>query len=74
MRVGRWKPISRSAPGFGFSSSSSTDIDLHRFTNAVNAAGYVGDIEVEIFNTQIWGEVGDELLELVARRFLAEVV
>lgn len=49
-------------------------IDLRRFTEAVDAAGFIGDIEVEIFNAEVWDAADDGLLDLIARRFLEQVV
>lgn len=44
-------------------------IDLARIRAAVDAAGYAGPIEVEIFNQTIWDQPGDEVLDMVKRRF-----
>jgi sugar phosphate isomerase/epimerase len=49
-------------------------IDLRRLRRAVDAAGYSGPIEVEIFNDTIWGMPGDDVLALVKQRYLAEVL
>ncbi|CAN5692228.1 sugar phosphate isomerase/epimerase [soil metagenome] len=38
-------------------------IELRRFRQAVDAAGYAGVIEVEIFNQEIWNAPGDETLD-----------
>ena len=46
-------------------------IELRRLREAVDAAGYTGPIEVEIFNQQIWDTPGDEVLALVKERFLS---
>lgn len=46
-------------------------IDLRRIRAAVEAAGYTGLIEVEIFNQAIWDAPGDAVLELIAQRYLA---
>lgn len=48
-------------------------IELRRIRAAVDAAGYDGPIEVEIFNQAIWDAPGDEVLELIKRRYLAHV-
>jgi sugar phosphate isomerase/epimerase len=48
-------------------------IELRRLRNAVDAAGYSGPIEVEIFNEAVWNTPHDELIELVQRRFLEHV-
>jgi sugar phosphate isomerase/epimerase len=46
-------------------------IDLRGLRSAVNAAGYTGPIEVEIFNRIIWDSPGDEVLALMKQRYLA---
>ncbi len=48
-------------------------IELRRLRHAVDRAGYTGPIEVEIFNQAIWDRPGDEVLQLMAERFLAHV-
>ncbi len=48
-------------------------IELRRIRAAVEAAGYAGPIEVELFNQEIWGQPGDEVLELMKARYLAHV-
>jgi sugar phosphate isomerase/epimerase len=48
-------------------------IELRRIRSAVDAAGYAGPIEVEIFNQAIWDAPGDETLALMRRRFLEHV-
>jgi sugar phosphate isomerase/epimerase len=48
-------------------------IELRRIRGAVDAAGYDGPIEVEIFNQAIWDAPGDEVLSLMCRRFLEHV-
>ncbi|WP_332661785.1 sugar phosphate isomerase/epimerase family protein [Aeromicrobium sp.] len=45
-------------------------IDFPTFTSAVAAAGYTGDIEVEIFNADIWATPGDEVLARMSQRYL----
>lgn len=45
-------------------------IDLRGLRMAVDAAGYTGAIEVEIFNQAIWQSSGDEVLALMKRRYL----
>jgi sugar phosphate isomerase/epimerase len=44
-------------------------IDLRRLREAVDAAGYTGPIEVEIFNQQVWDTPGDEVLTRIRDRF-----
>ena len=48
-------------------------IELRRLREAVDAAGYAGAIEVEIFNQTIWNIPGDELLKLMKERYLSYV-
>ncbi|MDQ4052473.1 MAG: sugar phosphate isomerase/epimerase [Actinomycetota bacterium] len=45
-------------------------IDFAAFTRAVAAAGYAGDVEVEIFNADIWAAPGDDTVATLARRYL----
>jgi sugar phosphate isomerase/epimerase len=49
-------------------------IELRRLRTAVDEAGYDGPIEVGIFNSDIWNAPGDEVLELMKERYVAEVV
>jgi len=49
-------------------------IELRRLREAVDAAGYTGPIEVEIFNRALWELPGDELLQLMCQRFREHVV
>jgi sugar phosphate isomerase/epimerase len=44
-------------------------IDLRGLRSAVDAAGYTGPIEVEIFNRTIWDTPGDETLARMGRRY-----
>lgn len=48
-------------------------IELRRIRKAVEAAGYTGPIEVEIFNRAIWDTPGDEVLSLMKQRYLEHV-
>ena len=48
-------------------------IDLRALRGAVEAAGYLGPIEVEIFNQAIWDTPGDEVLAMIKARSLAHV-
>jgi sugar phosphate isomerase/epimerase len=48
-------------------------IDLRSLRGAVEAAGYRGPIEVEIFNQVLWETPGDEVLTLIRERSLAHV-
>jgi len=45
-------------------------IDFAAFTAAVAAAGYRGDVEVEIFNADLWAKPGAEVVETLTRRYL----
>jgi sugar phosphate isomerase/epimerase len=45
-------------------------IDLRKLRQAVEATGYAGPIEVEIFNEVVWNLPEKELLEIIQRRFL----
>ena len=48
-------------------------IDFPPLRRAVEAAGYTGDVEVEIFNTDVWAADPDEVVALLKRRY-AELV
>jgi sugar phosphate isomerase/epimerase len=48
-------------------------IALRRLRHAVDATGYNGPIEVEIFNEEIWKTADDNLLERIQQRFLEHV-
>ncbi|GAA3241818.1 sugar phosphate isomerase/epimerase [Actinocorallia longicatena] len=48
-------------------------IDFAPFTEAVLAAGYTGDAEVEIFNADLWAADPDDVLALTKARFAAHV-
>jgi sugar phosphate isomerase/epimerase len=45
-------------------------IDFPAFTRAVAAAGYAGDVEVEIFNADLWAQPPAEVVETMAQRYL----
>ncbi|MDQ6670329.1 MAG: sugar phosphate isomerase/epimerase [Chloroflexota bacterium] len=49
-------------------------IQLRRIREAVEAAGYEGPIEVEIFNQHLWDMPGEQVLELMKERFGREVM
>lgn len=49
-------------------------IDLRGLRMMVDDAGYTGDIEVEIFNGDIWAADGDAVLETLLRRHVEHVV
>ncbi|GAB3142477.1 sugar phosphate isomerase/epimerase [Microbispora hainanensis] len=46
-------------------------IDFGPITAAVEVAGYRGDVEVEIFNADVWATDPDEVLATMKRRFAA---
>jgi sugar phosphate isomerase/epimerase len=48
-------------------------IELRRLRSAVDATGYTGYIEVEIFNQALWEKPGDELLASMCQRYLEYV-
>jgi len=48
-------------------------IELRKLRQAVDATGYDGPIEVEIFNEELWKSADDGLLELIQRRFIEHV-
>ncbi len=48
-------------------------IDFARWTRAVVATGYRGDIEVEIFNADIWAREPADVAAQMQRRFLEHV-
>jgi sugar phosphate isomerase/epimerase len=54
--------LGRGYPGDGH-------VDFPALTAAVAAAGYTGDIEVEIFNADVWAQDGDEVIDTVVRRY-----
>jgi sugar phosphate isomerase/epimerase len=49
-------------------------IDFRLLRAAVEAAGYAGDIEVEIFNAEVWAADPAAVLATVARRYVAHVL
>lgn len=48
-------------------------IELRQLRQAVDAAGYDGPIEVEIFNNEIWKSADDGLLERIQQSFMEHV-
>jgi sugar phosphate isomerase/epimerase len=48
-------------------------IELRRLRQAVEATGYDGPIEVEIFNDEIWKNADDGLMERIQQRFIENV-
>ncbi|MBM7807920.1 sugar phosphate isomerase/epimerase [Geodermatophilus bullaregiensis] len=49
-------------------------IDFPPFVAAVEAAGWTGDVEVEIFNTDVWAQPKAQVVETVKQRYLDVVV
>ena len=49
-------------------------IDFASIGRWVTSAGYTGDIEVEIFNQEIWDTPGDEVLAIITDRYLRHVL
>ncbi|WP_347942837.1 sugar phosphate isomerase/epimerase [Sphaerisporangium sp. TRM90804] len=49
-------------------------IDLGALTDAVAAAGYTGDVEVEIFNAALWAADPDEVLTTMKSRYRSEIL
>jgi len=48
-------------------------IDLRSFCASVDATGYRGPVEVEIFNPEVWALEPEHTLRLVAERYLEHV-
>ena len=48
-------------------------VDFAAITRWVAAAGYTGDVEVEIFNQAIWDTPGDQVVATVAARYTQHV-
>jgi sugar phosphate isomerase/epimerase len=48
-------------------------IDIRQLREAVDATGYTGPIEIEIFNDALWASAGDSLMPLLQQRFLQHV-
>ncbi|CAL2059118.1 Sugar phosphate isomerases/epimerase [Streptomyces murinus] len=49
-------------------------IDMREWRGRVEAAGYTGPIEVELFNDELWARDGREVLKETAARFLEHAV
>jgi sugar phosphate isomerase/epimerase len=58
--------LGRALPGEGC-------VQLRRFREAVDAAGYTGPIEVEVFAEQVWSRPGREVLDETLRRYREHV-
>ncbi|MET8361521.1 sugar phosphate isomerase/epimerase family protein [Micromonospora sp. NPDC005171] len=59
--------LGRALPGDGC-------IELRRLREAVDAAGYVGPIEVEVFSAEVWAHPGAEVLDASIAGYLRHVV
>jgi sugar phosphate isomerase/epimerase len=49
-------------------------VDMREWKGYVEAAGYTGPIEVELFNEELWTRDGREVLAQTAERFLEHVI
>ncbi|GEC09840.1 xylose isomerase [Streptomyces spinoverrucosus] len=49
-------------------------IDMREWKGYVEAAGYTGPIEVELFNEELWARDGREVLAETAQRFVRNVI
>lgn len=58
--------LGRGLPGAGC-------IELRRFRQAVDAAGYTGPVEVEVFHADVWARPGREVLDAAIAGYLAHV-
>ncbi|MFF0152776.1 sugar phosphate isomerase/epimerase family protein [Micromonospora sp. NPDC005203] len=59
--------LGRALPGDGC-------IELRRLREAVDAAGYAGPIEVEVFSAEVWARPGAEVLDAAIAGYLRHVV
>lgn len=48
-------------------------IDFAEFTRWVAQTGYTGDVEVEIFNADVWASPGDQVVATMSERYLERV-
>ncbi|GAA2392514.1 sugar phosphate isomerase/epimerase [Dactylosporangium salmoneum] len=58
--------LGRGLPGAGC-------VELRRFREAVDAAGYTGPVEVEVFHEDVWSRPGIEVLQETMRRYVEHV-
>ena len=49
-------------------------VDFASIGRWVTAAGYTGDVEVEIFNQEVWDTPGDEVLAIITGRYVRHVL
>lgn len=59
--------LGRALPGEGC-------VELRRFREAVDAAGYAGPVEVEVFHAGVWARPGREILAAAAAGYLQHVI
>jgi len=59
--------LGRGLPGEGC-------VQLRRFRQAVDAAGYTGPIEVEVFHADVWARPGGEVLAESIAGYLTHVL
>lgn len=59
--------LGRALPGEGC-------IDLRRLRRAVDAAGYTGPVEVEVFHADVWARPGREVLDASVRSYREHVL
>ena len=45
-------------------------VDFAALTRAVSSAGYSGDVEVEIFNADLWAQPPADVVNLMVQRYL----
>lgn len=58
--------LGRGLPGEGC-------VDLRRFREAVDATGFTGPIEVEVFHAGVWARPGREVLDATLSGYLTAV-
>jgi sugar phosphate isomerase/epimerase len=58
--------LGRGLPGEGC-------IDMRRFVAAVDATGFAGPIEVEVFHEELWARPGEDILAAAIRSYLEQV-
>jgi sugar phosphate isomerase/epimerase len=46
-------------------------VELARLWDAVDAAGYTGPVEVEIFNDELWSRPGEQVLRATVEAYAA---
>jgi sugar phosphate isomerase/epimerase len=59
--------LGRGLPGTGC-------VELRRFREAVDATGYTGPIEVEVFHEDVWSRPGGEVLEQAIQGYFEHVL